>query len=175
MVWIFIEEFEDLIVIFCPSFPILLFLKHPFLLCVLQVQQTHQWHQGVQRTGPVSCVCITLFHTISCKHKIHSHFFFFLMPPFSILLIYIPGLLFKDFNCHFSICVYPLGKLHCETSPFSLYPFSCFPPVLSSIRRLPPMPHLCFYPHYLFRLPLSSLFFCCHCHLLTFCPPAGLS
>lgn len=140
MVWIFIEEFEDLIVIFCPSFPILLFLKHPFLLCVLQVQQTHQWHQGVQRTGPVSCVCITLFHTISCKHKIHSHFFFFfLMPPFSILLIYIPGLLFKDFNCHFSICVYPLsGSFTVKHHPFLCILFHVFLPFYPLFVVFPP-------------------------------------
>lgn len=56
------------------------------------------------------------------------------MPPFSILLIYIPGLLFKDFNCHFSICFHPLSG----SFTVKHHLFLCILFHFSSIRRLPP-------------------------------------
>lgn len=61
------------------------------------------------------------------------------MPPFSILLIYIPGLLFKDFNCHFSICVYPLsGSFTVKHHPFLCILFHVFLPFYPLFVVFPP-------------------------------------
>lgn len=42
--------------IFAPKMHVDALLTNLLCLCFIQVQQTHQWHQRVQRTGPVSCV-----------------------------------------------------------------------------------------------------------------------
>lgn len=98
---------------------------------------------------------------------------FISLPTFSVLFIYIPGL----FSCFPPLTIIsalpPAFRLsfrecHAETLPSSyLHPSFVFF-LLPSLS--PRLSHLCFYPHYLFCLLLSSSFsfFCRHCHLLIF-------